>query len=207
MAVPGVVPASCKRRSIDRWEEDPGYSPFTLAVEVAALLCAAELADVHEPDVAGYLRETADAWNSAVERWTYASGGDLAQRAGVDGYYVRIAPPESVSAPSPTLGYVPIKNRPPGQSTTPASHIISPDALALVRFGLRAADDRSYAQRLKPASTAAANCSIMAAMAGPENSSTVQYMQLCSSCSSIYWLRTACTGSIFKPVGKELTFI
>lgn len=132
----------------DRWEEDPGYSPFTLAVEVAALLCAAELADVHEPDVAGYLRETADAWNSAVERWTYASGGDLAQRAGVDGY-VRIAPPESVSAPSPTLGYVPIKNRPPGQSTTPASHIISPDALALVRFGLRAADDPRIVNTVK----------------------------------------------------------
>ena len=29
----------------DRWEEDGGYSPFTLAVEIAALLAAAELAD------------------------------------------------------------------------------------------------------------------------------------------------------------------
>src|SRR5512140_1332054 len=29
----------------DRWEEDPGYSPFTLAVEVAALLAAADRAD------------------------------------------------------------------------------------------------------------------------------------------------------------------
>ena len=29
----------------DRWEEDPGYSPFTLAVEIAALLAAADLAD------------------------------------------------------------------------------------------------------------------------------------------------------------------
>ena len=36
---------------------------------------------------------------------------------------------------------MPIKNRPPGQSQAPASHIISPDALALVRFGLRRADD------------------------------------------------------------------
>jgi glucoamylase len=26
----------------DRWEEDPGYSPFTLAVEIAALLAAAD---------------------------------------------------------------------------------------------------------------------------------------------------------------------
>ena len=29
----------------DRWEEDPGYSPFTLAAEIAALLVAADLAD------------------------------------------------------------------------------------------------------------------------------------------------------------------
>ena len=29
----------------DRWEEDPGYSPFTLAVEIAALLAAADIAE------------------------------------------------------------------------------------------------------------------------------------------------------------------
>ena len=29
----------------DRWEEDAGYSPFTLAVEIAGLLAAADLAD------------------------------------------------------------------------------------------------------------------------------------------------------------------
>jgi glucoamylase len=59
----------------------------------------------------------------------------------VDGYYVRIAPPETADASSPAEGFVPIKNRPPGQNLEPATHIVSPDALALVRFGLRAADD------------------------------------------------------------------
>ena len=125
----------------DRWEEDPGYSPFTLAVEVAALLCAADLADEFEPALATYLRETADTWNGAVERWTYVTDTELSRRVGVDGYYVRIAPPEEADAASPTVGFVPIKNRPPGKSRAPSSHIISPDALALVRFGLRAADD------------------------------------------------------------------
>ena len=34
----------------DRWEEDGGYSPFTLAVEIASLLAAADIADsVGEP--------------------------------------------------------------------------------------------------------------------------------------------------------------
>ena len=38
-------------------------------------------------------------------------------------------------------GFVPIKNRPPAEMCQPADYIVSPDALALVRFGLRAADD------------------------------------------------------------------
>jgi len=126
----------------DRWEEDPGYSPFTLAVEIAALLAAADLAEQNqEPRAAAYLRETADAWNASIERWTYVTGTELAQQLGVEGYYVRIAPPEVAEAASPVEGFVPIKNRPPGQSIEPANHIISPDALALVRFGLRVPDD------------------------------------------------------------------
>ncbi len=126
----------------DRWEEDPGYSPFTLAAEIAALLCAADLADLNrEPAIAAYLRETADFWNDSLERWMYVQGTDLAKKAGVEGYYVRIAPPEVSDASSPAGGFVTIKNRPPGKSTLPASEIVSPDALALVRFGLRAPDD------------------------------------------------------------------
>ncbi|MBW7932231.1 MAG: glucan 1,4-alpha-glucosidase [Gemmatimonadaceae bacterium] len=125
----------------DRWEEEPGYAPFTLAVEVSALLCAADLADEFEPALAPYLRETADAWNAAIERWTYVSGTALARQVGVDGYYVRIAPPDDADAATPAMGFVPIKNRPPGTRPQRAEHIVSPDALALVRFGLRAADD------------------------------------------------------------------
>ncbi|HZD58500.1 MAG TPA: glycoside hydrolase family 15 protein, partial [Anaerolineales bacterium] len=126
----------------DRWEEDPGYSPFTLAVEIAALLAAADLADLNqEADVAAYLRETADAWNDSIERWVYVSGTDLAEQVGVQGYYVRIAPAEQAEGGSLSQGFVPIKNRPPGESREPASYLVSPDALALVRFGLRAAED------------------------------------------------------------------
>ena len=125
----------------DRWEEDGGYSPFTLSVEIAALLAAADLADlVGEPIPAAYLRETADTWNDNVERWTYNVGGDLARQLGVEGYYVRIAP-DTDQAASPLQGFVPIKNRTPDQSFVRAAQVISPDSLALVRFGLRAHDD------------------------------------------------------------------
>ena len=95
------------------------------------------------------MRETADAWNANIERWIYVTGTDLAQQVGVDGYYVRIAPPETAEAASPAQGFVPIKNRPPGQSTEPAANLISPDALALVRFGLRAPDDPRIVNTVK----------------------------------------------------------
>ncbi len=134
----------------DRWEEDPGYSPFTLAVEIVALLVAAEMTkEQGHKDTADYLRQTADTWNANIERWTYVTGTDLAQETDVDGYYVRIAPLETADAASPTEGFVPIKNRPPGQSLEPAKHIVSPDALALVRFGLRAADDPRIVNTVK----------------------------------------------------------
>ncbi len=134
----------------DRWEEDAGYSPFTLAVEVAALLAAAEIADeVAQSSAAMYLRDTADAWNDNIERWTYAIGSDLARQIGVEGYYVRIAPPETDCAASPLQGFVPIKNRPPDHSMEEATHVISPDSLALVRFGLRAPDDPRIVNTIK----------------------------------------------------------
>jgi glucoamylase len=128
----------------DRWEEDAGYSPFTLAAEISALLAAADIAELTgHAEQASTMRDTADAWNDNIERWVYATGGDLAQQLGIEGYYVRIAPPDTdiAGAASPTQGFVPIKNRPPGEDGERAYHIISPDALALVRFGLRAADD------------------------------------------------------------------
>jgi glucoamylase len=134
----------------DRWEEDGGYSPFTLAVEVAALLAAADIADlVNQPSAAQFLRETADSWNDNIERWTYVVGTDLARQMEVEGYYIRIAPADSEGFASPTQGFVPIKNRPPGQSSAPATHVISPDSLALVRFGLRAASDPRILNTIK----------------------------------------------------------
>jgi glucoamylase len=126
----------------DRWEEDGGYSPFTLAAEISALLAGADIADLTgHNEQAATMRDAADAWNDNIERWVYANGGDLANQLGIDGYYVRIAPADTDGVASPTLGFVPIKNRPPGQDHMRAYHIISPDALALVRFGLRAPDD------------------------------------------------------------------
>jgi glucoamylase len=134
----------------DRWEEDAGYSPFTLAVEIAALLAAADLLDAGgKPRAATYLRETADTWNDQIERWTFVADTDVCRTLGVKGFYVRIAPPNIADAASPKDGFVPIKNRPPDDTDRPALQIVSPDALALVRFGLRAPDDPRILDTIK----------------------------------------------------------
>jgi glucoamylase len=124
-----------------RWEEDGGYSTFTLPVEVAALLAAADFAEAaQERTVAVYLRETADAWHDAIDRWTYVRGTKVAQAAGVDGYYVRIAPRDE-GDDTPESDYISVKNQPAGAARMAYGDMVSPDALALVRFGLRAAAD------------------------------------------------------------------
>ncbi len=134
----------------DRWEEDPGYSPYTLATEVAALRAAGALAErFAEAAAAAYLRQTADAWDAAIEDWTYVRDTPLARRFGVGGYYVRIGAPDTAEGPSPLSGFVPIKNRPPGESQEPARELVSPDALALVRFGLRSAQDPRIVDTVK----------------------------------------------------------
>jgi glucoamylase len=136
----------------DRWEEDGGYSPFTLAAEISALLIAADIAQsVGESGPAEFLRQMADTWNDNIERWAYAVNTDLARQFGVEGYYVRITPPdeEGDGLASPLDGFVPIKNRPAAVSSAAAAEIVSPDALALVRFGLRAHDDPRILNTIK----------------------------------------------------------
>jgi glucoamylase len=126
----------------DRWEEDPGYTTFTVATEIAALLVAAELADLNqETSVGTHLREIADVWNASIERWMYMSATDWSRKYHVDGYYVRIVPDLPAAEGVPFQQQVRVKNVIASADTLLASHLISPDALALVRFGLRAADD------------------------------------------------------------------
>jgi glucoamylase len=125
----------------DRWEEDGGYSAFTIAVEISALLAAAEaMAAAGEASIAQYLTETADSWNEQIDDWAYARDTEISRKLGVDGYYMRIGY-SSGDANARSHGLIPIKNRPDGNEALEAGLLISPDALALVRFGLRAADD------------------------------------------------------------------
>ena len=122
----------------DRWEEDPGYTPFTVAAEIAALLAAADLADLnHEASIATHLREIADVWNTSIERWMYMSATDWCAR--IQGrWLLRAHRPEDRQVPlDRTMQQnVTVKNVTASEDTRQASHLISPDALGAGAFWL-----------------------------------------------------------------------
>lgn len=122
----------------DRWEEDAGLNTFTLAVCIAALVAGAP----YLPEEGRALALAfADYWNARLENWTSVSDVPLARLYGVPGYYVRVAPGDSVSDDrAQATAVVPIRNLQKDPSL-PASAQIGVDFLQLVRFGLRRADD------------------------------------------------------------------
>jgi glucoamylase len=127
----------------DRWEDERGFNPYTLSAMIAALLVAAELAEAQgESREAAFLRETADAWYSSIDYWTYVEDSKLARRVGVAGYYLRIAPPDDRGESAKHGEHLHFWYQGPRvKKQFPPAAIVSPDALAYVRFGLRAPDD------------------------------------------------------------------
>ena len=67
----------------ERWEEKPGYSPSTIAAEIAGLVCAARIAVLNQDKSSseGYLKR-ADEWVRRLEGWTATANGPH--------YYLRI---------------------------------------------------------------------------------------------------------------------
>ena len=138
----GFVLRTGPRTKQDRWEENAGYTPFTLAVAIAALLAAAEIAEACDVEaLPALLRDTADAWNEQIEDWIYVEDTPLAREAGVPGYYIRIAPESRATECPDVHGLIQVRNHEAGSGSIVADRLISTDAIALVRFGLRAPDD------------------------------------------------------------------
>lgn len=117
----------------DRWEENSGVNPFTLAVAISALVAGAVWLDGHEREEA--LR-VADEWNERLEHWCYVEGTPLARELDVAGYYVRLAPPQ---ADGGLEGQVLLRNR-MGEMVL-ASALVSLDFSFLTRLGLRSGTD------------------------------------------------------------------
>ncbi len=124
----------------DRWEENAGYSPSTIATIIAALCAGADLARSRgHDDRADFALVYADWLNAHVEDWCTTTRGEVLP--GKERHYIRITPadPEQPDPhPDPDTLEVQIKN---GGGTHPARHIVSGDFLHLVRLGIRPADD------------------------------------------------------------------
>jgi glucoamylase len=127
----------------DRWEENPGFSPFTLGVQIAALIAAEPFLSAEQH---AYCLSLADYWNERIEEWTYVEQGVHARTFGVDGYYVRIGP---TAAEQGLRGRVEIKNR--WGETVDAAALVGMEYLYLVRLGLRRPDDPRIQNTLKVA--------------------------------------------------------
>src|SRR5450755_4630028 len=103
----------------ERWEENAGYSPSTLAAVIAGLICAAELARAHQaPELGGFLEEYADWIEAHLDEWTTTDDGFLLPE--VKRHYMRIRPPcvgEPFHNPNIPAGFIHLANRDPGEVT------------------------------------------------------------------------------------------
>jgi glucoamylase len=116
----------------DRWENQDGWSPGTIASEIAGLICAADIARKNgaTADAARY-EATADTWQRSVESWTATSNGPYSDKP----YYLRLtkdANPNDGSTYS--IGDS-------GPTAADERTVVDPSFLELVRLGVKKSDD------------------------------------------------------------------
>ncbi len=116
----------------ERWENQSGWSPGTIATAVAGLVCLADLL-TREGDTESAARylTIADEWAANIEAWTVTSTGPLSP----DPYYLRLTKDGNPNAGTTyNLG-----DNNVGEVDQRA--VVDPSFLELVRLGLRPADD------------------------------------------------------------------
>lgn len=115
----------------ERWEECSGYSPSTLACEVAALVCASDIAR-RQGDLVSAQRylKAADEWHENIDRWCFTTSG----WHGTGRYYVRIS---ENGSPNMSREFH-VSN---DGGAYDQREIVDPSFLELVRLGLRAPYD------------------------------------------------------------------
>jgi glucoamylase len=114
----------------ERWEEKSGYSPATIAAEIAGLVCAARIASVNRDELnAKRYLDVADKWTQSVERWTATKGR---QRDGH--YYLRISANDDPDDGAKLE--INSSNR-----VVDERSIVDAGFLELVRLGIKDADD------------------------------------------------------------------
>ena len=128
----------------ERWENQGGYSPNTIATEIAALICAADIArDNGRDDLAAQYETLADTWEASVQSWTATDNGPYSPKP----YYLRITKDGMPNAGTRyTLGdnYI----SPTGDTTVDQREIVDNSFLGLVLFGVKKWDDPAIVNSL-----------------------------------------------------------
>jgi glucoamylase len=128
----------------ERWEEQSGYSPACIASEIAALVCAADIAQANgDTDSAKRYLATADSWRSQVEKWTVTTNGPYSSAP----YYLRLT---KDGRPDSGTTYQ-LGNGGPG--AIDQRKVVDPSFLELVRLGIKAAGDPTIINSLKVVDT------------------------------------------------------
>jgi len=123
---------------VERWEEQSGFSPSTIASEIAGLVAAAELARANgDAASAAVWLGIADAWQRQVKDWTVTETGPLASR-----YFIRLS---KTGDPDAAISY----NLGNGGPTLDQREVVDAGFLELVRLGLLRVDDADVAQSLQ----------------------------------------------------------
>src|ERR1700730_15534061 len=72
----------------ERWEEQSGYSPSTIAAEIAGLVAAADIAKFNQDKLSAQLwLGVADDWQRSNEGWTVTTTGSQASHP----YFIRLS--------------------------------------------------------------------------------------------------------------------
>ena len=136
----------------ERWEEASGYSPSTLASNIAALVCASVFVrEAGDNETAAFIEQYADYLESHIEDWTLTTTGSLLE--GETSYYMRILP-EQVGQQNPAEDkeerILHIANHAPGEeSDFPARNVVDGGFLELVRYGIRSPEDPNIVATIK----------------------------------------------------------
>jgi len=136
----------------ERWEENAGYSPSTLAAVITGLICAADIARAYKAEeLASFLESYADWIEAHLDEWTTTDDGVLLP--GVKRHYIRVRPPcvgEPFHNPNIPPGFIHLANRDPGEvADFDAREVVDGGFLELVRYGIRRADDPLIVESLK----------------------------------------------------------
>jgi glucoamylase len=117
----------------ERWENQSGWSPNTIAAEIAGLICAADIAERNgDTTRAARYRSTADGYQRMVQSWTATTNGPYSPKP----YYLRVTKDGN---PNDGTTYDPGDNH---AGEEDERKIVDQSFLGLVLFGAKRHDDQ-----------------------------------------------------------------